>query len=119
MGSSLKILFNAVSAKSGGASVSMENLCRSLASLKSRHHFIVLVPPQLAGRVGRLGAHIEVIPSEIGRGPPWKRVFWDQVTLRRIVKDQRVDVRVSTSDFGMFFPPCRHILVVRHCCVCC
>ena len=114
MGSSLKILFNAVSAKSGGAAVSMENLCRSLASLKSRHHFIVLVPPQLAGRVGRLGAHIEVIPSEIGLGPPWKRFFWDQVTLRRIVKDQRVDVLVSTSDFGMFFPPCRQILVVSN-----
>src|SRR3989442_14514828 len=98
MGSSLEILINAVSAKSGGAAVLMENLCRSLGFFKLRHHFIVLLPPQLAGRVGRLGAHIEVIPSEIGLGPPWKRFFWDQVTLRRIVKEQRGDLLVSTSD---------------------
>jgi glycosyltransferase involved in cell wall biosynthesis len=114
MGSSVKILFNAVSAKSGGAAVSMENLCRSLASRKSRHEFIFLVPPKLAACVGRLGAHIEVIPSEIGLGPPWKRFFWDQVTLRRIAKEQRVDVLVSTSDFGMLFPPCPQILMVSN-----
>src|SRR2546425_9045321 len=114
MGPSLRILLTAVSAKSGGAAVSMKNLCRSLASRKSRHKFIFLMPPQLAGRIGRLGAHIEVIPSEIGLGPPWKRFFWDQVTLRRIAKEQRVDVLVSTSDFGMFFPPCPQILVISN-----
>ena len=114
MGSSVKILFNAVAAKSGGAAVSMENLCRSLASLKSRHHFIVFVPHKLAGRVGRLDANIEVIPTEIGLAPPWKRFFWDQVTLRRIAKEQTADVLVSTSDFGMFFPPCPQILMVSN-----
>lgn len=114
MSTSVKVLFNAVSAKSGGAAVSMENLCRSLASRKSRHQFIFLVPPKLAGCVGRLGAHIEVIPSEIGLGPPWKRFFWDQVTLRRLAKEQRVDVLVSTSDFGMLFPPCPQILMVSN-----
>jgi len=114
MGPSLRILLNAVSAKSGGAAVSMENLCRSLASMKSRHEFIVLVPLQLARRVGAAGANIHVIPSAIGLGPPWKRFFWDQVTLRRIAKEQLVDVLISTSDFAMFFPPCPQILMVSN-----
>lgn len=108
----LRILFNAVSAKSGGSAVYMMNLFRSLSHKNNGHDFVFLVPPRLANEFGDSSNHIQVIPTEAGLGSPWKRFFWDQVILRRIAKEQRIDVLVATSDYGMLFPPCRQLLMI-------
>src|SRR3989449_10309938 len=42
------------------------------------------------------------------------RFLWDQITLRRIVRQIKADVLISTSDFGMLFPPCKQVLLVRN-----
>ena len=108
----LRVLFSAVSAKSGGSAVYIKNLSRSRTLKESPHEFIFLVPPVLASSLGELSANIRVITSRAGLGSPWKRFLWDQLVLRRIVKEQMVDILVSASDFGMFFPPCREILMI-------
>src|SRR5207249_7039935 len=41
-----------------------------------------------------------------------KRFLWDQFALRRMVKRERVDLLIGTSDFGLLFPPCRQILML-------
>ncbi len=108
----IRVLFSAVSAKSGGSAVYIKNLSRCSTLKESPHQFIFLVPPGLANSLGTPAANIHVIATRAGLGSPWKRFLWDQLVLRRIVKEQMVDVLVSASDFGMFFPPCREILMI-------
>ena len=108
----IRVLFSAVSAKSGGSAVYIKNLSRCRTLKESPHQFIFLVPPGLANSLGTPAANIRVIATRAGLGSPWKRFLWDQLVLRQIVKEQMVDVLVSASDFGMFYPPCREILMI-------
>src|SRR3989442_9512924 len=108
----LRVLFSAVSAKSGGSAVYIKNLSRSRTLKESPHQFIFLVPPGLANSVDTPAANIRVIATRAGLGAPWKRFLWDQLVLRRIVNEQKVDILVSASDFGMFFSPCHDILMI-------
>src|SRR6058998_2068676 len=112
MNGDLRVLFSAVSAKSGGSAVYIKNLARCRTMKESPHQFIFLVPPGLANSLGELSANICVIATRAGLGSPWKRFLWDQLVLRRIVNERKVDVLVSASDFGMFLPPCREILMI-------
>jgi len=108
----LRVLFSAVSAKSGGSAVYIKNLSRCPRLKGSPYEFIFLVPPGLANSLGELSPNIRVITTRAGLGSPWKRLLWDQLVLRQIVKEQMADVLVSASDFGMFYPPCREILMI-------
>ena len=110
----MKVLINAVSAKSGGAATYIENLIRSLADADSRHSYIFLVPPQSAKTSHVDSENVEVRETTIGLGAAWKRFLWDQLTIRHLVRKEHVDVIVSSSDFGTLWPPCPQILMLRN-----
>src|SRR5262245_47927311 len=110
----MKILINAVSAKSGGAATYIENLIHSLSKANSPHCYIFLVPPQ-----GVKSSHIncekvKVFETGIGLSAPWKRFLWDQLTIRHLVRKENIDIIVSSSDFGTLWPPCPQILMLRN-----
>jgi len=110
----LRIVLNAVSAKSGGAATYIRNLASSLPAEEPRRHYYFYLPPVEAHAISRRGDHITVLPTDIGYRPFWQRFLWDQITLRRIVRRIKADVLISTSDFGMLFPPCKQVLLVRN-----
>lgn len=60
------------------------------------------------------GNNITVLETEIGHQSSWQRFLWDQVALRRIIKKESADILLSSSDFGMVFPPCKQILMIRN-----
>jgi glycosyltransferase involved in cell wall biosynthesis len=100
-----------VSSKSGGAATYLQNLIVALAN--SRHRYVVFVPETTRWPVSG-AANVTLVGTGIGYKPWWSRLFWDQVTLRRIVKANRADVLLSSSDFGMLWPPCKQILLIRN-----
>src|SRR5437773_6313680 len=108
----LTVLVSAVSAKSGGSAVYIKNLSRCHTLKESPHEFIFLIPPGLANSLGELSPKMRVITTRAGLRSPWKRFLWDQLVLRQIVQEQMVDVLVSDSDFGMFYPSWREILMI-------
>lgn len=109
----MKILINAVAAKSGGAATYLYNLVQGLAG--SGHQYILYVPSSTVKILGRISSgNIKVISTDIGFKSAWKRFFWDQITLRRIAKKENIDILLSSSDFGMLFPPCPQILMIRN-----
>lgn len=110
----LSVAVNAVSAKSGGAASYIENLGKELASSEHENQYLFYVPPKRAASLEELGERIRVVASDVGHHSSWRRLLWDQVTLRRILRKERVDVLLSSSDFGMWFPPCKQILLVRN-----
>jgi len=109
----MTVLINAVSAKSGGAATYVDNLARSLEDVSSSHRYLFYVPSARAHST-RPSGPVTMVPTEIGRQPAWRRLLWDQVVLRRIVRKTRADLLLSSSDFGMWCPPCRQLLLLRN-----
>jgi glycosyltransferase involved in cell wall biosynthesis len=111
----MNVLINGVSSKSGGARTYIENLIERLSSEHDGNRYFFYVPSAVAKAGNAKWAdHISVIATNIGSAPFWKRFLWDQIHLRAIVKKSKIDVLISSSDFGMTFPPCRQILLVRN-----
>jgi glycosyltransferase involved in cell wall biosynthesis len=108
------VLINAVSAKSGGAATYMINLAASLANEGRRHRFTLYVPEEIAARTPCGDGRLSVVGTGIGSAPLRQRLWWDQITLRQVLKRQHVDVLVSSSDYGVISPPCRQLLLVRN-----
>jgi glycosyltransferase involved in cell wall biosynthesis len=109
-----RILINAVAAKSGGAATYVINLAQRIASIGSPHHYIFYVPNGMARVIRDTGCALKVVETSAGEGAVWKRFLWDQVTLRSILKREEIDVVISSSDFGILFPPCRQVLLIRN-----
>ncbi|MDE2059879.1 MAG: glycosyltransferase family 4 protein [candidate division NC10 bacterium] len=110
----LSVAINAVSAKSGGAATYIENLGKELAKSDYGNQYLFCIPPKRVASLEGLGDRIRVVASDVGYRSSWRRQLWDQVTLRQILRKEHVDVLLSSSDFGMWFPPCKQILMVRN-----
>lgn len=111
----LTVVVHAVSAKSGGAATYLRNLLPALRPLLGETGRLILcVPPAAARALGALPRGVRVIQTDVAYGPGWRRLGWDQVVLRQLVRREKADVLLSSSDFGLFFPPCRQVLLVRN-----
>lgn len=110
----MKIVLNAVSAKMGGAANYIKNLARELAALDLDDEFVFFVPEEQAQAIRALAANIRVEATEVGSAPFLKRLWFDQVTLRRWLKRERADALYSTANFGMMACPCHQVLLVRN-----
>lgn len=110
----MKIIINAVSAKLGGSVSYISNLLRSLPTVKDNFQFLVFLPAETAAKLGGLGQNIQILPTGISHAGMLKRMWWEQVTLRRLIKKEHADVLFSTANFGMFRCPVRQILLVRN-----
>jgi len=110
----MKIVLNAVSAKMGGAANYIKNLARELAALDLDDEFIFFVPEEQAQAIRGLAANIRVEATEVGSASFVKRLWFDQVTLRRWLKREKADALYSTANFGMMACPCQQVLLVRN-----
>lgn len=110
----MKIVINAVSAKMGGSVSYIINLLRHLSVMEGDFQFIAFLPPETAAKLEGISRNIEVITTRIGHAGMLKRMVWEQVALRRFLKNRCADVLFSTANFGMFRCPVRQILLVRN-----
>ena len=110
----MKIFISAVSAKMGGAANYMKEVAAQLARLSTGDEFIFLVPPEQVAAIESLFPAAEVMGTEIAHASFWKRIWFDQVTLPRILREREIDCLFSTADFGVLRSPCRQVLLVRN-----
>ena len=113
----MKILINAVSAKLGGAATYVRNLAVTLsAQADPRDEFVFVAPPSRAVEI-RAVVHndprIRVIPCDAASRSPARRWWWDQVTLRALLRRERPDVLFSSANFALLASPCPQVLLVR------
>jgi glycosyltransferase involved in cell wall biosynthesis len=108
----LTVLVNGVSAKSGGAVTYLRNLAASVRG--GRHRYIFCLPSRLARIIREEGSDAEIVATDVGHQPPWRRFLWDQIVLRRLARRCGADVLVSSSDFGVWKAPCPELLMVRN-----
>jgi glycosyltransferase involved in cell wall biosynthesis len=110
----MKVAISAVSAKLGGAANYVRNLANELAALNLADEFIFFVPEEHAGAIRGLAPNISASGSGAGHASYPERLWFDHVTLRRVIKDEGVDVLYSTANMAMFACPCPQVLLVRN-----
>jgi glycosyltransferase involved in cell wall biosynthesis len=110
----LRVLLNAVSAKMGGAANYIRNIACELESLAPEDEFICVVPDQQVAAVCGLARNFQVIGAPASKYSYLRRLWFDQVTLRRMLRSERIDVLYSTANLGMLACPRRQVLLVRN-----
>ena len=110
----MKIVINSASAKMGGAATYIASLLRQLPAESDGAEFLVFLPAETAAKLQRPGPNIHLLPTPIGGAGLLRRLWWEQVTLRRFLKREKADALYSTANFAMFFCPVRQVLLVRN-----
>jgi glycosyltransferase involved in cell wall biosynthesis len=109
-----KIVFNAVSAKMGGAVNYLRTVAAQLHRRSLAAELIYWVPSSEAEGIRQLAPSARVIARDFAGGWPWERVRFDQIELRRFLREERVDTLFSTANLGMIQAPCHQVLLVRN-----
>jgi glycosyltransferase involved in cell wall biosynthesis len=110
----LRVLLNAVSAKMGGAANYLRNIACELESLAPEDEFVCIVPDEQVVTFLGLARNLQVIGIPESNGSYLRRLWFDQVTLRRMLRSERIDVLYSTANLGMLACPNRQVLLVRN-----
>ena len=111
----MKIVISAASAKMGGALQYVGSVLRRLPSVAADSQLLVFLPPETARKMKSVAPQsVRLLPVSISHAAWWKRLWWDQVTLRRFLRKERVDVLFATGNFGMWRCPVRQILLVNN-----
>jgi glycosyltransferase involved in cell wall biosynthesis len=110
----VKILVNSISGKMGGGANYTRELAAQIAASKPAAEFVFLVPPDLAEPVRQLVPDCKVIPSDIAHASALKRLWFDHIGLRSLLRREKIDVLFSAATLGMVNSPCRQILLVRN-----
>ena len=110
----MKIAINAASAKMGGAVSYLTNLLHHLPPPESGYRFFVFLPGETAKLLPDARGNIKlcVLPSKDTGG--WRRLWWEQVTLRRFLQRENIDALFSTANFAMLRCPVKQVLLVRN-----
>ncbi len=98
----------------GGAANYIRNIARELESLAPEDEFICVLPEEQANTVRGLARNLRVIGTSASNGSYLRRLWFDQVTLRRMLQSEGIDVLYSTANLGMLACPCRQVLLVRN-----
>jgi glycosyltransferase involved in cell wall biosynthesis len=110
----LRVLLNAVSAKMGGAVNYLRNIACELEGLAPEDEFVCVVPEEQADTFRGLARNLRAIGIPDSNGSYLRRLWFDQVTLRRMLQSERIDVLYSTANLGMLACPNRQVLLVRN-----
>lgn len=110
----LKLFLNAVSAKAGGGVTYIGPFLKHAARLRPDWLFVALLPARTIAEIQPVPNNVRLEATEIGFAPWWRRLWWDQISLRRLLREERPDALYSTANFGMVSCPIPQILLVRN-----
>jgi len=102
----MKIIVNAISARTGGIVTYTKNLARSLTERNVDVVFAI-------SRNFRISPDIQVVKIPADRMSPIQRTIWEQTIWRRIVSKHKPDILFSSANFGLLATATPQILLVR------
>jgi glycosyltransferase involved in cell wall biosynthesis len=111
----MKMAINAASAKMGGALQYITSLVRYLPSLAPDLEVLVFLPPETADKFRNVRApNLRLFPVSVSHGSWWRRLWWDQVTFRRFICREKVNVLFAIGNFGSWRCGAYQILLVNN-----
>ena len=90
------------------------NLLHHLPPPESGYQFFVFLPDETAKVLWDVPGSIKLraLPSKGAGG--WRRLWWEQITLRRFLRREKVDLLFSSANFAMLRCPIKQVLLVRN-----
>src|SRR5262245_4300246 len=79
-----RILVHALAATAGGGANYLRNFLGRLGELGASHEWLAMVPSD--GEFTPPAANVRLVSHKSGRGA-FRRVYYDQIALRRLIKD--------------------------------
>lgn len=107
----MRVLINAVGIEQGGGLTALRGLTEELTASAADHHFILYVGNQLELADLPAGANLEWHQADVTF---WRRLWWEQIGLRRLLRKHHADVLYSFANYGMFFCPIPQVLCVQN-----
>lgn len=109
----MRILINAASAHMGGSVTYVQNVLKELPGQCSGGRLIVYVPEKTAEALSvRADVDIRTYPFASTQG--FQRLYFDQVRIPRLARQENVDVLFSATGFGTLWSPVPQVLLVRN-----
>lgn len=106
-----RILVHALAATAGGGANYLRNFLGRLGELGASHQWLAMVPSD--GEFTPPASNVRLLAHKSGRGA-FRRVYYDQIALRRLIKEESVDLILATGNFGMLRPPVPQVLLNRN-----
>jgi len=110
----MKLVINAASAKMGGALRYISSLLEYLPGAFADSEIVVLLPPETAAKLENVSPNVRLAPVAISHASWWRRLWWDWVTLRRLVRKEKADALFAIGNFGLWHCPARQVLLVNN-----
>ena len=107
-----ELIVNAISAQQGGIVTYTLNLVRHMrkAGLSGK----VYVPPGFLERMDqKAGDGVDLVDVDLSGLVSLKRLFWEQLNWRRIVRKSGASVLYSSANYGLIRPPIPQILMIQ------
>ena len=107
-----ELIVNAISAQQGGIVTYTLNLVRYMR--KAGLSGTVYVPPAFLERMGqKVGDGVDIVDVDLSGLASLKRLFWEQLNWRRIVRKSGASVLYSSANYGLIRPPIPQILMIQ------
>lgn len=107
------ILVHSVGASAGGGATWLRHFLARVPDLTADHRWIVLAPSDVEFNLPPDDDRLTILRPSKSR-LPFKRVLFDQLELRSLIKEHRADLILATGNFGMVRPPIPQILMNRN-----
>ena len=107
-----RILVHSLGATAGGGATYLRNLLTRLARDDGGHRWLVHAPTGTE-LPGAGATNTTILWGESGLGPV-RRLYHDQVRLRRLIRTRRIDLILATGNFGLLEPPVPQVLLSRN-----
>src|SRR5262249_4930519 len=108
-----KIVFNAVSAKMGGAATYLRMVLAEIHQRDIQLEIIVLAHPEQIEAMHQAAPSFQIM-SIAFQGGGFDLLWFDPMGLRQFLRRERVDALFSTANFAMVEAPCPQLLLVRN-----
>ena len=109
----MRIVINALSARTGGGLTYLNNLLLHLVRIDKQNDYTVLVTPENRSNVlGEGRSRIAV--EEVGVGSVWRRLLYEQVGLPRLLDRLRADLVFAPAEIAPLRADCPVVLGIQN-----
>lgn len=109
----MKVVIKAASVKMGGALTYLCDFLRHAATMAPDCEYVVLLPSETIPKLPPLPGSVRLVGVPSERMTSLARLWWEQVSLRNLLREEKPDLFYATGNLGMFRCPARQLLLVE------
>jgi glycosyltransferase involved in cell wall biosynthesis len=109
----MKVVIKAASVKMGGALTYLCDLLRHVVTMDPNCEYVVFLPSETIHKLPPLPRSVRLVGVPVKGMNPLARLWWEQVSLRKLLTEEKPDLFYAMGNLGMFRCPVRQLLLVE------